>query len=192
MNCPPKPTSDVVFSKDLLMEKIGYKGNEPIILYQGGFSPNRGLEQLVLSAKEYKKGILVFMGWGIIEDKLKELTRKEGLEDSVLFTGPAEQDVLLSYTAGADLGVIPYRFIGLNNYYTSPNKLFEYINANVPVVGSNFPELKRVILDYNIGDVFEPEDPSDIARAINKVLENKDVLHEMKNNTHKAAACLII
>ena len=52
---------------------------------------------------------------------------------------------LLAFTAGADVGAIPYRAVGLNNYLTSPNKLFEYAVAGVPVVGSRFPELVKVI-----------------------------------------------
>jgi hypothetical protein len=51
----------------------------------------------------------------------------------------------LAVTAGADVGVIPYRNVGLNNFFTSPNKLFEYCAAGVPVAASRFPELSKVV-----------------------------------------------
>ena len=66
-----------------------------------------------------------------------------------MFLDPVPQEKLLIHTRCATLGVIPFQFVGLNNYYATPNKLFEYIAAGLPVVASNFPELKRIVEGYN-------------------------------------------
>jgi len=55
-----------------------------------------------------------------------------------------------------------------------PNKLFECISAGHPTIGSNFPELRRIIEGYHIGRTFRPDDPKDIAKAINYVLSDKE------------------
>jgi len=59
--------------------------------------------------------------------------------------------------------------------------------AGLPVAGSNFPELKKVIEGYNIGKTFNPDDPKDIAEAINYVLSDKQRYMQMKRNALRAA-----
>jgi glycosyltransferase involved in cell wall biosynthesis len=68
-----------------------------------------------------------------------------------------------------------------------PNKLFECVAAGLPAVGSDFPEIKKVIEGYNLGKTFNPEDPKDIADAVNYVLSDKDRYDRMKANALKAA-----
>ncbi len=157
--------------------------NYPIILYHGGFSPNRGLENLILSTEYLNKGSIIFMGWGRIEEKLKKLAEKLKLRNKrIFFLPPVSQDQLLRWVSSAHIGVIPYRSVGLNNYYSSPNKLFEYINGGIPIVGSNFPEIKKVIFGHQIGSVFNPENPKDMAYHINSITLNFKNYHRIKKN----------
>ena len=186
MNCPFKKEN--LSQSKILSQVLNLDKNIKIILYQGGFSPYRGLENLILATRYFlSEYILVLMGWGKLEKKLKALVRKSHLSNKVYFLNPVPQDVLLEYTASAHIGVIPYQYVNLNNYYTTPNKLFEYINAGIPVVGSNFPELKRIIEGYNIGCTFNPEDPKDIARAICEVLKDPEKYEQMRRNSREAA-----
>jgi glycosyltransferase involved in cell wall biosynthesis len=161
-----------------------------VILYQGGFSKNRGLRSLILSTRYFDRGKLVMMGWGNVEEELKAFTRSKELADNVFFIPPVTQSELLSWSSSADLGVIPYRAIGLNNYYSCPNKLFEYINAGLPVAGSDFPELRKIINGWEIGRTFDPEDPQSIGRAINGILAEKYLLEEMHVNSVHASRTL--
>jgi glycosyltransferase involved in cell wall biosynthesis len=68
--------------------------------------------------------------------------------------------------------------------------LFEYIVAGIPVVASDFPELRRVIEEFKVGCTFNPDDPKDIARAISWVFEDEKRLVELKENARRAAAVL--
>jgi len=187
MNCPPRRLSDGKEQSNCIQQALGLNEDTPIILYQGGFSPNRGLENLVLSTRFFAKGVLVLMGWGKLESRLRGLAEDLYLTDRVYFLDPVPQEVLLEYSASAHVGVIPYQYVGLNNYYTTPNKLFEYIASGLPVVGSNFPELKRIIEGYELGKTFNPDDPKEIANAINYVLSDETRYKEMKKNALKAA-----
>ena len=45
----------------------------------------------------------------------------------------------------ADVGMIPFLNTSLNNFHGLPNKIFEYIAAGIPVVASDFPQLRAVI-----------------------------------------------
>ncbi|MBL4594081.1 MAG: glycosyltransferase family 4 protein [Flavobacteriales bacterium] len=186
-NCPEVSNNIIMTDNDVLREKLNIPKETKIVLYQGGYSINRGLFNLIKSAKYINNGIVVFMGWGRIEEELKDEVKKLQLEDKVIFTPGVPQNELLNHSKSAEVGVIPYQFVGLNNYYTSPNKLFEYINAGVPIAGSDFPELKRVIDKYNIGETFDPESPKSIATAINKVLDDSEYQKTLKENTKLAA-----
>ncbi len=187
MNCPVI-TDRLNRSKDnLLRQSLGIDKKTPIILYHGGFSPNRGLQNLVKAALHLDQGIIVFMGWGIIERELKDLVKANGVGDKVKFAKPVPQKDLLNYATSANLGIIPYQAVGLNNYYTTPNKLFEYMAAGLPIAGSNFPELIKVIEEYNLGKTFNPNDPEDIAQAINYMLADKIRYEQMKKNAVKAS-----
>jgi glycosyltransferase involved in cell wall biosynthesis len=187
MNCPVIMDRLNISKDNLLRQSLGIDKEIPIILYHGGFSPNRGLQNLVNAALHLKRGIIVFMGWGKIEQELRDLVETNGVGDKVKFAKPVPQENLLNFAQSANLGVIPYQAVGLNNYYTTPNKLFEYLAAGLPVVGSHFPELSKIIKEWNLGKTFNPDDPKDIAEAIMDVLEDKNRYEQMKKNAVKAS-----
>jgi len=186
MNCPLKLNPGDGASASL-RQNTALANGSPIILYSGGFIPGRGLHNVILAASYLNDGKIVFLGWGSIEQELKELVRDKMLQDRVLFIEPVPADQVVAYIASASLGIVITQFTSLNNYYGTPNKLFEYIHAGLPVVGSDFPELKRVIEGYKIGRTFDPEDPEDIATAINLVLADEEEYQAMRRNTLEAA-----
>ena len=188
LNCPPRTELPEQGAINVLRIAAGLvDSDEPIVLYQGGFADHRGLPELVEAARHFHRGTLVLMGWGKLEAQLAAQIEDLGLRERVIMIGPADPSELASYTAGADIGVIPYKAVGLNNYYTTPNKLFEYILAGLPVAGSRFPELRRVIEGYKLGTLFDPNDPQDIALAINYMLDNREAMAQMRANTARAA-----
>jgi glycosyltransferase involved in cell wall biosynthesis len=189
INCPPSIKHKVTSSSNnLLRSYTGIPNQKKLILYQGGFSSHRGLEELIESFEYLNDDYcLVLMGYGEIQNELEDLVDQRGFRGRIKFLPAVSQEVLLEYTSCADLGVIPYKPVSLNNYYTLPNKLFEYINAFIPVVGSDVPELRRVIMENSIGLLFNPENPRSIAESIEQVMANHDRYAEMKKNTIKVA-----
>lgn len=67
------------------------------------------------------------------------------------------------------------------------NKLFEYMAAGVPIITSAHKVWKEIIDNYKCGICVDPEDPNDIANAINTFVNNKDLALEMGNNARRAA-----
>lgn len=187
-NCPrtfgrrPDP------SQSSLRERARVPVGTPVVLYQGLYMPHRGLENLVRAAARFRRARLVFMGWGPLLDDLKALAVSEEVADRVTFIDAVPMGELLAVTAGADLGVIPYRNVGLNNFYTSPNKLFEYCAAGVPVAASRFPELVKVVEGLQVGRTFDPDDPASIAAAVNAIVEDPAELARLRENAGRAAA----
>jgi glycosyltransferase involved in cell wall biosynthesis len=161
-----------------------------IIIYVGNITINRGLEELIQSIVYLNHCVVVIMGRAsnfAYSQKLKQLARDVAVENKVYYFGPVPFEDVTKYAASADVGVAPIKNACLSYYYCLPNKLFEYIAGGLPTVVSNFPELKRVIKEYNLGRTFNPDDPKDIAEAINYVLSDKDKYEEMKRNALQAA-----
>jgi glycosyltransferase involved in cell wall biosynthesis len=73
---------------------------------------------------------------------------------------------LIAYTQSADAGIIPYPHIDLNSYYCTPNKLFDFLVANLPILANQSPELKRYVADLGVGMVHAMPDAQGIAEAI--------------------------
>ena len=43
--------------------------------------------------------------------------------------------------------------VSLSDYYSIPNKLFEYAFAETPVLASNFPDISKIVNEYSLGRV---------------------------------------
>ena len=150
-----------------------------VALYHGRHVPMRGLEELVQSCEFLHKDVtLVLRGYGTIEAELRELGKPF---TNCKFAPPVPMEKLTEVASSADVGVIPYIPVNINNYFTSPNKLFEYIGAGLAVVGSDVPFLRQIILENEIGYVFNPRDPQSIADAINKATRKENLAHLRAN-----------
>lgn len=182
LNAPPRLAGTVARRPEALRTKAGIDDpTRPIVLYQGGFIPNRGLLSLVAAAKHLETGAVVLMGGGRLEPELREAIHAERLDDTVRIVETVPYGEVQLYAAAADLGVIPYEAVGLNNYYTTPNKLFEYIGAGLPIVASPFPELRRFVEGFDLGVVCDPT-PWALAASLNALLSQPSRREQMRRN----------
>ena len=69
-----------------------------------------------------------------------------------------------------------------NFTFALPNKIFEYIAADLPVLVAHYPEAKRLVLDNGLGLTFDPYDPRSIANAINQLMQNEKLRVECTAN----------
>lgn len=92
--------------------------------------------------------------------------------DKIRVVPPAPREMLHLWTQGATIGAIPYPNDGLNHWACAPNKLWEYPNAGVPILGSPVLEIYKAITRNDIGWVL-PVDPSprQIADIVNSLTD---------------------
>jgi len=174
MNCPRTPAS--------LPETRRRPTGRKVVLYSGTLWQERGLENVVLACRYLRKDVrVVFRGEGAIEAKLREMAR--GLENCVI-EKPVPMAEVIPRAAEADVGMVPYLPTTLNNLYASPNKLFEYLQAGIPVIGSDAPFIRKIIVGHDVGLVFDPSDPKDIAKAMNLITQD-EILEEKRANVKK-------
>lgn len=162
------------------------KGNDKVLIYQGAINIGRGLETLIEVVGEMEKVRLIIAGDGDIRKSLEKYA-KEKFPEKIYFTGKIQFSALHNLTKLADAGVSLEEDLGLNYRYAMPNKLFDYTQAEIPVLVSDLPEMKRIVEKYNIGIIVESRDKATIHEAIGMLLFNDDKRAEWKSGLKKAA-----
>jgi glycosyltransferase involved in cell wall biosynthesis len=188
-NVPYKISDDVAKGGDGYFRRYFNLSQETkLLLYQGCLGRCQDLEELVL-AMQYVDGdaVLIMLGNGPLKAELRELVKQEGLGDKVYFHEPVKYEGLLKYTSEATLGFSMSSNKTLNYSYCLPNKLFEYVQAGVPVVATELPEMGRVVRDGSIGETYAQGDPNSIAQVVNRILGNDGLLGEYRSNVAKYA-----
>lgn len=171
----PPAAFDPSLKYDLLREKLGLSKDRRLLLFQGGFAPNRNLENLVAAfSKVATPDVdLIMMGFGPFGDTLRAIASKHGLLGKRVFFLPAvPQSELLQHSASADMGIIPYPHVDLNSYYCTPNKLFEFIQACLPILANQSPELERFVQANGFGMSAPMKSVRQIAEAIDRAFSS--------------------
>jgi len=180
-NVPPQ--QEVVPANDWFRRKFSLMKDTVILLHQGHLKAGRSCSALISAMADIDKAALVFLGSGPLLDKLKAQVQRAHLGDRVFFHPPVPYDQLLSVTATADVGLTLLEDICLNHRFALPNKLFEYLMAGLPVVGSDLPEISAVIHSFNVGITVDPSDRGKLVQALRRVVERDYERYEWAKRT---------
>ena len=142
-----------------------------IIIYQGAVNKDRGVELMILAMK-YVEAKLYIVGGGDLLIEMQQLSRQHNLDNKIVFFGKKHFSELLSITQTADLGLSFEEDTCLAYRYSLPNKIFDYINAEIPVLVSDLPEFKKIINQYGVGAILKSRNPKIIADQINMLLSS--------------------
>ncbi len=171
------PMYKEVDKKDIFRKTFGITKDKTIFLYQGALMKGRGINILLDTFKQLDdKSAIVFMGFGILENEIRTISKEY---NNIYFHNAVTPDVLLDYTCSADFGISTIEDTCLSYRYCLPNKMFEYIMAEIPVIVSNLPEMKKLIEDNNIGIVSNDNTSEELVKAISKAtLLDKEELNK--------------
>ncbi|MGC9331192.1 MAG: glycosyltransferase family 4 protein [Bacteroidales bacterium] len=162
----------------------GWSDDTHILLYQGMLNPGRGLyisiDAMRLLEDKYK---LVIIGDGPLKQDLQKYSRSSNLSERVKFFGSVSNDTLIQYTKGADIGLCLIEPINLSKKLSLPNKVFEYLHAGIPVLGSEIPEIMKIIEKNDIGAV-SPLEPDTVAQKV-KFISNNNYSNDLKQAAQK-------
>jgi glycosyltransferase involved in cell wall biosynthesis len=168
------PNKQKVLNSVNLKEKLGLASSDFLVIYQGRLKPGRGLLVVIESVIFTKEKVkLVILGDGTMKEKLVKYVDENNLKNKVFFLEKVDSEKLLSYTRGADCGILLLEPINLNTVNAAPNKLFEYINAGIPIISGNGTEINVVFNKYKLGLRVEI-DSKEIAVAMDK-MSNMDL-----------------
>jgi glycosyltransferase involved in cell wall biosynthesis len=170
-------------------KELGLPENQFLVILQGaGINVDRGAEEAVEAMKLLTDVTLLIVGSGDVIDTLKKMVQTHELQDKVHFFGKRPYAEMMAFTSHADLGLTLDKPTSDNYRYSLPNKVFDYIHAETPIIGTNLIEVAHVITTHQVGTVIDELTPEALARAIRHYQEHPDLLQTQKANCRVAAA----
>ena len=146
------------------------------LVYQGDLSLERRLDTFVGAMRHLVDGHqLVLVGSGDASDELRRQAQAEGIEERILYLGRVPRADLVGMLSLCDAGIISYASTDSNTRYCAPNKLFEYLQAGIPVLATCQPPLQAVLAEYGVGELVGCDSPlhvpnaEEVARAVRRL-----------------------
>ena len=118
-----------------------------VMIFAGSLRPHANLETVVdgFGRANLAGWVLAILGDGPLKDSLLRDVERLGLRDRVFLGARANERDLVPAIASADVGLLPYQAVGINHEIATPNKLFEYLQARVPIATSRLPMVERIV-----------------------------------------------
>lgn len=171
-----------------LHEALGLDPATRVVLYQGGFSRDRGIEQLIAAIPSIPDAVLVLLGYGSLQLELAAIAADPASNGRVRILPAVPPTELLDWVASADVVAMPIQPSTLNHRLTTPNKLFEAIAVGVPVVASDLAGMAPTVREADAGLLVDPTDPAAIAAACRALLDEGAVAAAARRTRILAAA----
>lgn len=155
----------------------------PRVIYVGQFFPWKGLDLLIEAFPKIREARLIVLGgeagtedWRRIENLIQRLN----LVGRVELHGFVSQSEVVREVSRASVAVVPAPGQDeMSREFTSPLKLFEYLAAGAPVVAADVPSINQLVTNEVQALLVPPDDPSAMARGINRLLEEKGLAERL-------------
>lgn len=168
--------------------ELGLDAHQKMLIIQGsGLNVQRGIEEAVMAMLQLDNTVLYLVGDGDVIPEVKKLVAQNNIEHKVRFISRLPYPELMRYTAAADLGLALDKPLSLNYQLALPNKVFDYIQGQTPILASPLIEIKQLIEKYDCGEILETVSPECIAKSINQLFDNPERLAQLKKNCITAA-----
>lgn len=157
-----------------LRERFAIDNASLIFIYIGYLSNGRGIDHILeaFSAGDNKNHV-VFLGEGSLKEKVVDYSARF---NNIHYHAPVPHADVVKIASSADVGLCLIENVSTSDYFSLPNKLFEYLFSGLKVIGSDFPEIKRIIYDYNAGVTCDNN-----SKALLTALSRVDLAQELKS-----------
>ena len=183
-NIPPRKALSPKGDKTTL----GLPVDKHLLILQGsGINIQRGAEELVQAMAFLDDCFLMIIGGGDVLPILKQMVEELNITDRVCFFPRMPYQQMMAYTQLAELGFCLDKDTNLNYRFSLPNKLFDFIQASVPIVASHLTEIEKIIRKYDLGLFIEDHKPETIAAVIREALSDEVRREQWQHNLALAA-----
>lgn len=169
-------------------KSLGFSEKDFIVGFVGAIRTERGVETLIEILKELEENIkLLIIGGPESEmNRFKAHSKEYGVENRVVFTGALDGGIVLDYVSVFDVGTVIIPPLTLNYIFNAPNKLFDYMGVGIPIIASNFPDMKRIVEEEpKCGITLDPTKKNEIKDAILYFYNNREECKKMGVNARK-------
>ncbi len=175
LNCSPLselPAGEAVSRERRFHAELALAADVSVVLYHGGLSPERGIEQLIAALPFLEATVhVVLLGYGPLEAELRARAADVALAGRLHVLPAVPPTDLIGWVAAADVAAMPIQPSTLNHRLTTPNKLFEAMAAGVPIVASDLPGMATIVRETGAGVLCDPTSAGAVANAIHSILE---------------------
>ncbi len=178
-----------LLTKEKHREMLGLPVEKRIIVYCGSLYPDKGIEHILLSAKNLPDALFLLVGGRKQELILwKEYAKSHEIENAQ-FIGFIENNKVPFYLKAADALIMPYKtdqeikVMDINT--TSPLKLFEYMASRRPIVSTDVPAISRVLTHNTNGLLAEPNNIEELTYYTRVLLEDEGLSKRLAENAYR-------
>lgn len=159
-----------------------------IVMYHGGVLPGRGIETLIklLNINNSIYGVILGNGADSYLKSLHSLAEDLHVSGRLLFHPAVPLKDLWRYVGAADLGLILIPALCENHRLSLPNKFFENIQSETPIVCPNYPAMGEIVSKYGNGSLFESNDVENINKKVEELKDNRPLYSQKKDGAIKA------
>lgn len=163
------------------------KKNDKLIIYTGSFKEWKGVDVLVQAVKFVDHDFKLLLAGPFDNDflRIKKLIEENKLNDKILIEKYLPQNEIVQLLKSADLAILPNIKSSIGERYTSPLKLFEYLAAGIPIISSNLLSMREILSDGENCLFFNPGDHIDLAKKINTMLNDVEMMKKLSGNNLK-------
>ena len=167
-------------------------GEDLLVVLQGaGIHQGRGAGELLDAIKITSNVHLLIIGSGDAMDEIISKADDKSLAGKISFIPRMPWREMMSYTKACDAGLSLDKDLSVNQRFSLPNKLFDYISAGIPVISSSLPEVVKIVSEYDCGIIIKEVTPSDIADALVKLRDDSSLRKKLKKAALKASVDLV-
>jgi len=164
-------------------------GARPYFVYAGRVSDDRGLHQCLRALESLGEDGAEILCAGrighVANRQLRALLQHGRTETPFKYLGLLPYEAIPPLFEGALAGLLCFQPTP-NNVLGTPNKLFEYMSAGIPVIASDFPFIREVVAEADCGLLVQPDDTRQIASAMAHLLHHPHEAARMGENGLRA------
>lgn len=181
--------SEKWISKEVPSKKaLGIPEEKNLLILQGaGINIHRGAEEAVEAMNELD-AVLLIVGDGDVVPQLKQRVKELNIEEKVIFFGRLPYKQMMFYTSHADIGLSLDQPTNANYQLSLPNKLFDYMHAETPILATSIPAVKAFIEEHQIGVVMNEFSVQNLVESVQDMLSNTEQLDVYRSNCKKVSA----
>lgn len=161
-------------SREQIRVRYGWKPSEVVCGYVGSHGPANSLDTVIKAAATIRSEQVRFVLFGDGSDKARLREQSEQLAlNNVQFMDAISPAEVPSLLRGLDVGLATLKNTELFKA-ARPTKLFEYMEAGLPIVCAIDGEARHLIEEIGSGIFAEPEDYRSVAQAVSELAENRE------------------
>ena len=185
-NCAPLGSERAVDLEAALAAQA--RREDVIFLVQGIFGLQRGFEKLIGVWDRVDPRAKLWLRGPDSPEKAATiaLAQEKGvLNLGVFFPDAVAEAELVAAARDADVGLVPYEPVSLNNRYCCPNKLSQYMAAGLPIICNELDFVKSVVVDNGLGSAVDFRDEAALVRTINAYARDRDSIPALSRKSQE-------